>query len=106
MNFQIVEEIPRIDLKEVVKILEKLQIPFKGKRAFQWLAHFVLNVFPALQSSKLKWWSVLTCYYKPHSYFGKVWLWKNQMPYFNKKQVFLQTVNLNQVTIGNLIQMT
>ena len=53
-NFQIVEEIPRIDLKEVVRILEILQIPFKWKRAFQWLAHFAFKCFPILILFKTK----------------------------------------------------
>ena len=54
VNFQIAEEIPRIDLKEVVKNLEKLQIPFKVKRAFQWLAQFVFKCFPILILLKTK----------------------------------------------------
>ena len=37
----------------------------------------VSNVFPTLHSSKQKWWSVLTCYYKQHYCFGKVW-WKKK----------------------------
>ena len=46
-----VEEILKIDFKEVVKKLEKLQILYKGKMALIIGCSNILIIFPALQSS-------------------------------------------------------
>ena len=64
-----------------MKNLEKLQKAIKEKGIQIALSFCFSNIFPALQASKQKWWSLLTCYYKPNLYFGKFWLKKNQMPY-------------------------
>ena len=55
VNFQIVEEIPRIDLKEVVKNLEKnSKFLLKEKVHSSGLLNLFSNVFLSLYSSKPK----------------------------------------------------
>ena len=78
---------------EDVKNLEKIPKVFKRKGIHYCLPHLFSNIFPALQASKQKWWSVLTCYYKPHQYFGKVWLKKNQV--HHKLKISKNTIQKN-----------
>ena len=67
-----VEEILKIDFKEVGKNLEKTPNSYKEKRAFIIACSKYFQIFSQPYNvQKHKWWSVLTCYYMPHLYFGK-----------------------------------
>ena len=64
VSFQIVEEVPRL-IYGSCENLRKFQKSIKEK-AFK-IAHPILNsnISKTLKTPKQKWWSMLTCYYKP-----------------------------------------